>query len=75
MNAAEELEDYVKAATVWSLGQIGRHTPEHAKAVAFANVFPKILACYMKTGGNTRNRNELTMEQRQMNLYKKGRER
>ena len=52
MNAAEELEDYVKAATVWSLGQIGRHTPEHAKAVAFANVFPKILACYMKTGGN-----------------------
>jgi len=46
---AEEPEDYVLAATVWSLGQIGRHTPEHAKAVAFANVFPKILACYMKT--------------------------
>jgi len=46
---AEEAEDYVKAATVWSLGQVGRHTPEHAKAVAFANVFPKILACYMKT--------------------------
>ena len=48
---AEEPEDYIKAATVWSLGQVGRHTPEHAKAVAFASVLPRILECYKKTGG------------------------
>jgi hypothetical protein len=24
----------VKAATAWALGQLGRHTPDHAKAVA-----------------------------------------
>jgi len=46
---AEEPEDYIKAATVWALGQVGRHTPEHAKAVAFASVLPRILECYKKT--------------------------
>ena len=30
----DEQEDHIKAATVWALGQIGRHTPEHAKAIA-----------------------------------------
>lgn len=30
-------------------GQIGRHTPEHAKAVAVANVLPKLLQLYMRT--------------------------
>jgi hypothetical protein len=28
------------------LGQIGRHSPEHSKAVAEANVLPKLLECY-----------------------------
>lgn len=46
---SEEPEDHVKAATAWSLGQIGRHTPEHARAVAAANVLPKLLARYMDT--------------------------
>ena len=27
-----EPEDHIKAAAAWSLGQIGRHSPEHAKA-------------------------------------------
>ena len=30
-------------------GQIGRHTPEHAKAVAVANVLPRLLQLYMRT--------------------------
>ncbi|EFJ51264.1 hypothetical protein VOLCADRAFT_109629 [Volvox carteri f. nagariensis] len=30
----EEPEDHLKSATAWTLGQIGRHTPDHAKAVA-----------------------------------------
>lgn len=45
---AEEKEDHLKAATAWSLGQIGRHTPEHAKAVALANVLPKLLESYLR---------------------------
>jgi hypothetical protein len=31
---AEEQEDHLKSATAWALGQVGRHTPDHAKAVA-----------------------------------------
>jgi hypothetical protein len=31
---AEEQEDHLRAAAAWSLGQVGRHTPDHAKAVA-----------------------------------------
>ncbi|PKK31910.1 hypothetical protein A306_00000034 [Columba livia] len=33
----EEHEDHIKAAAAWALGQIGRHTPEHARAVAESN--------------------------------------
>jgi len=39
-----EPEDHIKSAACWSLGQIGRHSPDHAKALADANVFPKLLA-------------------------------
>ncbi|XP_066921440.1 sperm-associated antigen 6-like [Clytia hemisphaerica] len=46
---SEEKEDHIKAAAAWALGQIGRHTPEHAKAVAIANVLPKLLNCYLST--------------------------
>ena len=31
---SEEPEDHIKSASAWSLGQIGRHTPDHAKAMA-----------------------------------------
>jgi 3-methyladenine DNA glycosylase AlkD len=46
---AEEKEDHLKAAIAWSLGQIGRHTPEHSKAIALANVLPKLLEIYLKS--------------------------
>ena len=46
---SEESEDHIQAAAAWALGQIGRHTPEHAKAVAAANVLPKLLQCYLRT--------------------------
>jgi len=36
--------DSIKAAAAWALGNIGRHTPEHAKHVADANVFPTLLS-------------------------------
>lgn len=43
----EENDDHTLAITVWAVGQIGKHTSEHAKAVAVANILPKILqVCY-----------------------------
>lgn len=41
----EEGAAHIRAAAAWSLGQIGRHTPEHARHVAEANVLPDLLAC------------------------------
>ncbi|KAJ9600980.1 hypothetical protein L9F63_000818 [Diploptera punctata] len=45
-----EKEEHVVATVIWALGQIGKHTPEHAKALALANVFPKIIQLYTKPG-------------------------
>ncbi|XP_074754074.1 sperm-associated antigen 6 isoform X1 [Athene noctua] len=45
----EEHEDHIKAAAAWALGQVGRHTPAHARAVAVADVLPTLLAIYMDT--------------------------
>merc|ERR1711907_894206 len=38
--------DHTKAAAAWSLGQIGRHSPGHAKYLAQANVFPLLIDVY-----------------------------
>jgi len=46
---SEEQEDHIKAATVWALGQIGGHTPEHAKAIAVSNVLPRLLQSYISS--------------------------
>ena len=40
---------YQQAAIAWALGQIGRHTPEHAKAVAVTNALKSLLHCYRNT--------------------------
>ncbi|PSN52093.1 Sperm-associated antigen 6 [Blattella germanica] len=42
----EETEDHVLAANVWALGQIGKHSPEHAKSLAMSNIFDKIIELY-----------------------------
>lgn len=39
---ADEREDHMRSATAWALGQIGRHTPDHAKAVADTGVLVEI---------------------------------
>ena len=46
---AQRLSVYLllQAAAAWALGQIGRHTPEHAKAVAQANVLPRLLQLHL----------------------------
>lgn len=40
----DEREDHIKAAAAWSLGQMGRHTPDHARALAEADVMRLLLA-------------------------------
>jgi len=47
--SGENEEDHIKAAIAWALGQIGRHTPEHAKAVAVTNALQSLLQCYLNT--------------------------
>jgi hypothetical protein len=37
-------EDYIRASAAWSLGQLGRHTPDHAKALAQADVLRRLVA-------------------------------
>lgn len=49
---SEESEHHIKAATAWSIGQIGHHTPEHAKAVATATLLPKLLQLYLDAGSS-----------------------
>lgn len=36
----------------WALGQIGRHTAEHAKAVAGTNVLPRLLELHLDTASS-----------------------
>lgn len=43
----ESTDDAVQSVTAWTLGQIGKHSPEHAKAVAVANAFPRFLQLYL----------------------------
>ncbi len=43
-----EPEDHIKAASAWSLGQIGRHTPDHARALAEGDVLRHLLVRVMK---------------------------
>lgn len=38
-----ETDDHILAVVTWTLGQIGKHTPEHAKSVADENVLSKLL--------------------------------
>ncbi len=43
----KDADQHVQEASAWALGQIGRHSPEHAKFVAEANVFPTLLRLSM----------------------------
>lgn len=40
-----ESEDHIKAAAAWTLGQIGRHSADHARAVAEVDVLRHLLTC------------------------------
>lgn len=40
----EEPEDHVRAAAVWALGQVGKHSASHANALASADMLRHVLA-------------------------------
>uniref|UniRef100_A0A0X3PL50 Sperm-associated antigen 6 n=1 Tax=Schistocephalus solidus TaxID=70667 RepID=A0A0X3PL50_SCHSO len=48
----KENEEHVKAAIIWSIGHIGRHSSTHAKAVADAGLLPIVLACYCRSNSS-----------------------
>jgi len=52
----EESQDHLQAAIAWALGQIGRHSPEHAQHVAEANVFPALLQLVSSPSEDVRNK-------------------
>lgn len=43
----EETEGHILSATAWGIGQIGRHSSEHARHIAVANIFPRLLELYI----------------------------
>jgi len=43
----EEPEDHIKAAAAWALGQIGRHSTDHSRALAEQNIPKLLLAAYI----------------------------
>lgn len=47
-----EPEDYVKAAAAWALGQLGRHTADHAKALAESGCLRKLIEAYADDRGS-----------------------
>lgn len=48
----EESDEQILGATAWALGQIGRHSPEHAKEVATANALPRLLELFNETSNS-----------------------
>jgi hypothetical protein len=49
---SEESEDHLKAALAWALGQVGRHTPDHAKAVSDTGVLGALVTLEAEPGGS-----------------------
>ena len=67
---AAEQEDHIQSAICWTIGQVGRHTPEHAKAIAQANLLLKLLRCYMRTDAS----DDLQSKVRMRTVYARARQ-
>lgn len=59
-----EMEDHIKAAAGWALGQVGRHSPEHAKALADEKVLEKLLFVYINGGDKSATSDDLRLKAR-----------
>ncbi|XP_068081198.1 sperm-associated antigen 6 [Anabrus simplex] len=57
----DEENQTVKAATAWTLGNIGRHSPEHVRALSEAGVLKKLLDLYQ----NPKNSNDLRIKSKE----------
>lgn len=51
--ALKNKTDTQLTACVWALGHIGKHTPEHSRALADNNVFTRILELYLKESSSS----------------------
>ncbi|KAI4454662.1 sperm-associated antigen 6 armadillo repeat-containing [Holotrichia oblita] len=58
-------DDATLSVTAWALGQIGKHSPEHSKAVAAAGVFPILLKFYtaINTSEDLKYKSKITLKQ------------
>ncbi|GJQ81956.1 hypothetical protein Trydic_g20421 [Trypoxylus dichotomus] len=58
-------DDATLSVTAWALGQIGKHSPEHSKAVAAAGVFPMLLRFYtsINTSEDLKYKSKVTLKQ------------
>lgn len=62
---SEETDDLLRSATVWSIGQLGHHSPEHAKAVvANTGLLPRLLELYMEPSSSQELQTKVRMEVR-----------
>lgn len=50
LTPSEGEEDSIKASACWALGQLGRHSPQHAQDIAEADAFPLMLDCALSEG-------------------------
>ncbi|XP_051173762.1 sperm-associated antigen 6-like isoform X3 [Leptopilina boulardi] len=62
---SEITDDHVTAVTIWTIGQIGKHTPHHSRLVAEALIFPKLLTIYMnpKSSEDLKTKCQMTFKQ------------
>ena len=58
-----------QAAIAWALGQIGRHTPEHAKAVAVTNALNSLLQCYLNTESSEDLQTKVTWKSNELKVH------
>ncbi|KAH1011210.1 hypothetical protein HUJ04_000627, partial [Dendroctonus ponderosae] len=42
----DSTDENLLTVTAWTIGQIGRHSPEHSAAVASANIFPRLVQIF-----------------------------
>eukprot|EP00750_Incisomonas_marina_P008660 INCI15576.1.p1 GENE.INCI15576.1~~INCI15576.1.p1 ORF type:complete len:508 (-),score=108.71 INCI15576.1:1555-3078(-) len=52
LSLLEEKDDHIKAAAAWAIGQVGRHSSDHARAIAEADILRLLIACLKDEGSS-----------------------
>ncbi|XP_043470040.1 sperm-associated antigen 6-like isoform X2 [Leptopilina heterotoma] len=61
----ENADDQVTAVTIWTIGQIGKHSSYHSQVVAEALIFQKLLSIYtdLKSSEDLKTKCQMTLKQ------------